>query len=486
MRTALYPAHVSKPFQMIAAVVLLLLCAGCGGGGKEVAANSISTENAKSGTIAWRITRAALDHEIEGYASLTSVNRSGTIRFFVSTTAPGYTMRFFRLGWYGGLGGREVASPVQRTGTKQPAPLTTPVNGMIECRWTDPYVLNIPSDWFSGVYLAQLITIGEGKQSYIVFVVRDDARASDLLFQCAVNTYQAYNNWGGKSLYDTISSGGRARKVSFNRPYASGNGAGQLFFYEINMLRFVEQEGYDVTYCTDVDTHQNPGLLLSHRALLFPGHDEYWSLEMRDNVEAARDRGVHLGFFSANICYWRIRYEPSEATGDADRTVVCYKNGPEVTNPSSDGYGTILWRSPPNNRPEDALIGVMFSNQGIAGDVVIYDPSHWVCAGTGLQKGECVRGLLGYEADRMFGNAPKNITVIAQSPYTCAKGSDHSDMTVYTATSGAIVFAAGTMQWCWGLDDYHGGGKAITVQPAAQQMTRNVLARFISRRPIRW
>lgn len=185
------------------------------------ASNPIQIENAKAGTTDWKITNLAFHREIEGYASLTSVNRGGQISLFVNTGAPSYTLEIFRMGWYGGTGGRRMTAAIQLPGIQQPAPTTDPVTGLTECAWTNPYVLNIPnsssdpSDWASGVYLAKLTASDSGKQRYIIFAVRDDARASDYFFPTSVLTDQAYNNWGGKSLYSFNSSGGAARKVSF-------------------------------------------------------------------------------------------------------------------------------------------------------------------------------------------------------------------------------------------------------------------------------
>jgi hypothetical protein len=259
------------------------------------ASNPIQIENAKAGTSEWKITNLAFNHEIEGYASVTSVNRGGQISLFVNTGAPSYTIEIFRMGWYGGTGGRRMTAAIQLSGIQQPAPTTDPVTGLIECAWTDPYVLNVPnntsdpSDWASGVYLVKLTASDSGKQRYIVFVVRDDARPSNYLFQTSSMTYQAYSNWGGKSLYAYNSTGGAARKVSFNRPYeqsanANPDGAGHfLGGWEYNMVRFLEREGYDLTYVTDVDVHENPNLLPSYKALLVVGHDEYWSWEMRSS-----------------------------------------------------------------------------------------------------------------------------------------------------------------------------------------------------------
>src|SRR5918912_3318205 len=317
------------------------------------ASNPIQLENLKAGTTEWQLTNPAQAREIEGYASLTSVNRGGQISLFVNTASASFTIEIFRIGWYGSLGARRMTNAVTLAGTKQTIPTPNASTGLVECKWINPYVLNIPNnttdptDWASGVYLAKLTAAASGKQSYIIFVVRDDARASTYLFQSSVTTFQAYNNWGGKSLYSWNSTNqAPAQKVSFNRPYARGNnaksaigiGAGEFLTnlqpsgetysggWEYNMVRWLEREGYDVTYCTDIDTHENSGLLLSHKAFLSVGHDEYWSWQMRANVENARDHGVNLGFFAANTCYWQIRLEPSPANGAANRTEVGYKD----------------------------------------------------------------------------------------------------------------------------------------------------------------
>src|ERR1700730_7272930 len=301
-----------------------------------VAGNVIQDENILSGTTSWQLSNPASNREIEGYASLTSVNKGGEISLFVSTEDANYTIDVYRMGWYGGAGARQVFGPLQLAGTNQVTPIPDPATGLIECNWINPYVLNVPTTWVSGVYLAKLTGQTSGKQAYVTFVVRDDGRASPFLFQCSVTTYQAYNNWpgtsfGGKSLSPSNSAGPPAVKVSFNRPYAYENGTGAGHFldggWEYSTVRFLEREGYDVAYCTNVDVHQNAALLLSHSAFLSVGHDEYWSWNMRSNVAAARDQGLNLAFFGANTCYWQMRFEPSPANGAADRTEVAYKAG---------------------------------------------------------------------------------------------------------------------------------------------------------------
>ena len=474
--------------------------------------NPIQRENARAGTDDWRLNKPAMDREIEGYASRTSVNRGERISLFIRTTDPSYRIELYRMGWYGGTGARLVSEPIIRQAVPQPMPAMDPDTGLLECAWLDPYVLTIEArstqeEWVSGVYLAKLTAGTSGAQAYIIFVVRDDGRPSDFLFQSSVTTYQAYNNWGGKSLYDFNSVGGRAHLVSFNRPYARssnpaaayGNGAGDFVTnnavpptdasspsgWEYNMVRWLEREGYDVSYSTNIDTHSDEHVLQGHKGWLSVGHDEYWTWQMRAHVEAARDRGVNLAFFSGNVCYWQIRLEASLISGDPDRTIVSYKDDALKRDPFAlDGGNpdrvTVRWRDPPVNRPEEALIGVMYDGNPVDGDIVITEPDHWTMAGTDLRAGDRLPRLLGYEADRTFGQAPPGTIILARSPYQF-EGQPHvAHMAAYTLENGTTVFAAGTIQWSWGLDDFNAPGlRDSSMNPQAQQITRNVLARFL-------
>lgn len=474
--------------------------------------NPIQRENMRPGTQEWRLTQPALQREIEGYASSTSVNRGGRISLFVHTSAPSYRIEIYRMGWYEGTGARLVSGPLVRPGVTQPMPAMDLHTGLTECSWKDPYVVTAGSksdheEWVSGVYLAKLTAGVHGAQAYIIFIVRDDARPSDFLFQSSVTTYQAYNNWGGKSLYDFNSTGGRALTVSFNRPYAPssnpaaayGNGAGDFVTnnavpptdasspsgWEYNMVRWLEREGYDVSYSSNIDTHSNEHLLDIHKGWLSVGHDEYWTWQMRTHVEAARDHGVSLAFFSGNVCYWQIRLEPSALTGESHRTIVSYKDDALKRDPVAlDGLGnrhllTVRWRDQPVNRPEESFIGVMYDGNPVDGDIVITKPDHWTMSGTDLKLGDRLPRLLGYEADRVFGDAPPGTTVLAQSPYQFEGQAHLAHMATYTQSNGATVFAAGTIQWSWGLDDFNAPNLRVSsINPQVQQMTRNVLERL--------
>lgn len=441
--------------------------------------NPIIEENKKPGTTAWQITNAS-DGDIEGYTGQTSINRGEFIELFVTTAEPSYTLEVFRLGWYGGTGGRRVFGPIALSGMPQPVPVPHAGTGLIECKWANPFILPTSGNWTTGVYLVLLTTNVSGKQSYIPFTLRDDAGASQLLFQTSVTTYQAYNNWGGKSLYAYNSTDEiPAVKVSFNRPYRTGHGAGDLFNWELSMLRFLEREGYDLAYCCNITTHNNPSLLQRRKAFLSVGHDEYWSWEMRRNITAARDEGIHLGFFSANSCYWQIRLEPSAVTATPNRTIICYRDHHKDPLAGADNARvTQKWRDTLVNHPEEQFIGVQFIAIG-SGDIVVSHATHFIFEGTGLRNGDRLPGLAGPEVDGSFGGGPPNLIQLCASPITTAANQVKlARMTIYTANSGALVFATGSIQFSYGLDDGANAWRAKFANPAAQRMVRNLFRRF--------
>ena len=445
----------------------------------------IQIENAKPGATDWKLTKPGYaTGTIEGYASATAVNRGGTIKIFVNTTESSYTMDIYRLGYYGGAGARKMLT-VTLPGIAQP---TCPMDafGTVDCNWINPYVLNVPTSsdptvWMSGIYLVKLTTGTTLTQQYAIFVVRDDSRASDILMIESVNTYQAYNVWGGKSLYGTLANpsdtANKAEKVSFNRPYyANGSyGTSDLFggLYtgnELGMLTWLEQHGYDVTYATDPDLDSNPSIALSHKMVEIVGHTEYWSWGMRDTVEGAIAAGVNLASFAGNVSFWQIRYEASLVTGDPYRTIVGYKEHVALDPLGTTQYATTEWRYKPVNRPEDFMTGTMFVTKGRP-LLCIEDQSSWVLTGTGLQNGQCIgnadgSSFLGPELDYVGPDAPADIQRVGHSP-AATDLANFSDMTVYRAPSGATVFSSGSIGWS-------------ETTPAAVQILQNVLSRMLT------
>jgi len=424
--------------------ILLATLFGCASVALLCAANSttlnrIQKENRQPGTTAWQLTNPADNRQIEGYASLTSVLVGGDIDLFVNTQDSTYTLSIFRMGWYGGKGGRKVLGPQTLAGVQQVTPTVDPTTELIECNWTNPFRIHVPTSWLSGIYLVKLHGVNSGKESYIIFTVRDSRRA-DLVFQQSVTTYQAYNGWLGQSLYTFNTKDlKQVDRVSFNRPYAAGNppqGAGAGDFLgtiapvsiEYSMVRWLEREGYDVTYITNIDTHEEVGRLTRGKGFLSVGHDEYWSHDMKAHIIQARDSGVGLGFFSANYAFWPIDLEPS-SSGAPNRTIsvtldnrcVGAGTGPHPTtvcNVDSDCSAgenclikncnfTCLVDSNGVSQTEQTLVGGMWDpghliDARYGGDIVVTEDvaqnlDHWVFANTGLRVGDVLPGLIGVE-----------------------------------------------------------------------------------------
>ena len=210
----------------------------------------------------------------------------------------------------------------------QPNCITDATTELYDCgNWAVSASWNVPATAVSGVYIAHLKR-SNGDASHITFIVRDDASTSDIVFQTADPTWHAYNTYGGSSFYQG-GANGRAYKLSYNRPFSTRGTAGGRDFYfgaEYAGVRFLERNGYDVSYMAGVDTDRRGNLIRNHKVFLSVGHDEYWSGAQRANVEAARDAGVNLQFLAGNEVYWRTRYEPSaDASRTAYRTLVTYK-----------------------------------------------------------------------------------------------------------------------------------------------------------------
>ena len=458
---------------------------GGGTGGCSAPPNPIVAENCLAGSPAseWDISGSG-DPSIQGFATDISVNRGTTVSFKVSTNATAYRFDIYRMGYYDGLGARKVASvnPSAALPQNQPNCLNAASTGLIDCgNWAVSGSWAVPATAASGIYFAKLVRADNGGASHIVFIVRDDASTAPLLFQTSDTTWQAYNDYGGNSLY-TGSPAGRAYKVSYNRPFRTrsvDNGQDWVFNAEYPMVRWLESNGYDVAYISGVDSHRAGALLRNHRVFLSVGHDEYWSGGQRANVAAARDAGVHLAFFSGNEVFWKTRWEPSiDGSNTANRTLVCYKetHANAKIDPSPEWTGT--WRdprfSPPSDggRPENALTGTLFMvNAGATTSIVVPAADgkmrFWrntpVASLAPDTSATMPSGTLGYEwdvdADNGFrppGLIRLSTTTVPGAPVLQDYGSTYSSgtathsLTLYRHASGALVFGAGTMQWVMG------------------------------------
>ena len=339
--------------------------------------NPIVCENSKPGNppSEWDISGAG-DPSIQGFAVEISVNQGETVHFKIDTDADDYRLDIYRMGYYGGTGARKVATiqPSVSLPQPQPACLTDPSTGLIDCgNWGISASWTVPTEATSGIYFAKLVREdGDPRNSHIVFIVRDDYGHSDLLFQTSDTTWQAYNTYGGNSLYvgEPGTNPGRAYEVSYNRPFTTRESAPEdwLFNAEYPMVRWLEANGYNVSYSTGVDTDRQGAEILEHRAFLSVGHDEYWSGAQRGNVEAARNAGVHLAFFSGNEIFWKIRWDTSvDGSGTPYRTMVSYKDTHANTKIDPiPGVWTGTWRDPrfasttDGGHPENGLTGTIF------------------------------------------------------------------------------------------------------------------------------
>ncbi|MEZ4707013.1 MAG: DUF6605 domain-containing protein [Caldilineaceae bacterium] len=516
--------------------------------------NKIVQENQRPGAPAteWDINGWG-DPSIQGFGHDISINVGETIYFKIKTDSTDYRLDIYRMGYYGGLGARLVDSvrPSAPLPQVQPEGLRDPQTLLYDCgNWAVSASWRAPADAVSGVYFARLVrqddapaswrmdngqdapaeaptpyahaygSLGRGRlanalreprASHIYFIVRDDDGGSDILFQTADTTWQAYNRYGGHCTYGRLNPeyprihGGppRAHKVSYNRPFETRHyrAVNMLFNAEYPFIRWLERNGYDVSYFTGVDSDRRGAEILKHRLFLSVGHDEYWSRNQRRHVEAARAAGVHLAFFSGNEVFWKIRWEPSmDGAAEDYRTMVVYKETHDNAkiDPKADEW-TGTWRdarpfNPEGPQPENALTGTIFTVNAWRNDPLIVPASYarlrfWRNTDVAkLQPGSravLLRGLLGHEWDEDVDNGfrPAGLfrlseTTIDNVPYIQDHGTVYDagtathHLTLYRHASGALVFGAGTVQWGWGLDAHHDAETGVPPERANATDTR--------------
>src|SRR5687767_411499 len=485
---------------------LLVTSALCAGSATVAAQpDTIRVENAKAGSTDWLLTRVARHDDeidelgwhrlngIEAYASQTSVKAGETHNVHVSTSPVNkYSVSIYRMGYYGGAGARLMRSLGPLQGTAEPTPQDGARN-LLESNWKVGFSLQIPADWLSGVYLGKLTTLpAPGGQyldlemiseAYVIFVVRDDRKA-DLLFQVSDLTWLAYNRWPQwRSFYDLgnapwgASNSKVGYDVGFDRPHAlfwngypagfhpQTNGSGEFLMTEFPLAFWLEKEGYDVSYISNVDTHADGNRLLRSRVFLSVGHDEYWTERMFENVTRARDAGVSLAFLSGNSI-----------------------SGVVELLPSSDGRpNRVMRRTGRGFKGEQELMGATSYGVGFA-DWTSDRPEHWAFEGTNMKKGDRVAQLVGWEYHGPPLGKHPDLVVLSQGPVYGNSGERRSGTyatTIYTAAKGNLVFNAGTCWWNLVLSTPPGfqnpPRKDFTRADARiQRITRNILDRMIA------
>ncbi|HLU90623.1 MAG TPA: N,N-dimethylformamidase beta subunit family domain-containing protein [Cyclobacteriaceae bacterium] len=462
------------------------------------ASNRIVAENARAGTAEWQLQYTRFDDPItlvsnplirrvrssmiEGYASKASVLPGESIDFMVSTN-PGkpFKIDIYRMGYYGGTGGRHMETIGPFEGSPQPMPMMT-IERLRECQWESATTFAVPTDWLSGIYLAKLsVTEPYGKQSYIIFVVKEH-RKSDILCQVSDLTWQSYNKWPGRdSLYDDgtpeVWYTGPNVRVSFDRPYAKycqildaplSVGSGEFLLWEHPMVYWLEEQGYDVTYCSNLDLHLDPAILGFSKVFLSIGHDEYWSRKMYEEAVKARNNGLSFAFFSGNSVYTEVIFYDS-ADGRPCRAFARDKRFPD----------------------EEKLMGLTSYGPGY-GDWVVKNAAHWIYEGTGLKEGDKIPAMIGWEYHGPPLPDIEGLEIVAESPMHNASTENPHMGIIYPCPKGNWVFNAGTIWWTEGLSQPPGHIPAghnptmrtFGVNAHVQKITANLLNRMIKDSPL--
>jgi methionine-rich copper-binding protein CopC len=514
--------HLAAPIVIVLAAASLSVSpaaparAACG--------NPIVCENQLPGTpqSVWDVPNPSTT--IEGFADPFSVNAGGSINFKVRTSATTYAIDIYRIGYYGGDGARLITSltPDLSVSRNQPACSTNTVTGLVDCgNWGVSATWNVPTTAVSGVYFAKIYrTDGMAGANQIPFVVTNNSSHSDIAFMTDDETWQAYNDWGGYNVYSGTATGspwccsalgpGRAVQVSYNRPFATRSdtpyGQDYFFYAEFPMVQFLEKNGYDVSYVSQIDIAQSGAatMLEQHKMLMNAGHSEYFDASDRANITAARNAGVNLAFFTGNTMWWKTRWANSQYNNEPYRTLITYKESLDSvqSDPADPPTWTGAWRdprfSPPADAsPENALLGQLWSvnccSYADTAPAAYSKLRFWrSTAVASLSPGQTYtmpQETLGYEWDSDTDNGFRPAGEIDMSQ-TCQKVQEKlytvteelvsdnacNSLTLYRASSGALVFDAGTVQWSWGLESDHDGDSNNPPDPAMQQATVNLLA----------
>ena len=360
---------------------------------------------------------------LEGYVSRDSVAPHEPLTIHVHSDVGPFRLQILRRG----LADSAVAS----LGIFPDVAVDTP-NDAVEngCHWPATTRFVIPREWSSGLYIVHIATL-PGTETYeIPFVVKPDRGhpRTRILLAIASSTYEAYNWWGGRSLYghgvpDSFEWNREtaALRVSTQRPYLSANDFAKPKFqyWELPFIRWLERQRIDVDFCTSHDLHAHPELLNRYELLVCVGHDEYWSWEMRDNVEQFVASGHNVAILSGNSVWWQIRFDEPDA-------ITCYKSAkadPANGNAATRSRVTVNWTSPPVNRSEAFLTGVSFKYSGalVYGDGITEAPTfevlseHPLLANTDLGVG----GTFGTYTEPAGGRPPWRDGLFTVIGYEC-------------------------------------------------------------------
>jgi hypothetical protein len=327
--------------------------------------------------------------------------------------------------------------------------------------------------WQPGFYVLELRT-GSGWETAVPYVVQSPTARGTVALVAPVTTWQAYNEWGGYSLYAGAEGDRRSWAVSYDRPFNLATGANDYRTAAIPVIVRAERLGIPLSYFANVDLDDDVRVLEGARGYVSMGHDEYWTPAMRRAVELARDGGTNLAFLGANTMYWRIRLEERLQTGYRSDAVL------DPLRDSRPAEATSQFRDVPAPDPEQSVTGMMYECFPVDADFVVTSASWWGFRGTHARQGDRYPGLVGPEADRVYLNAstPRPMEVLSHSPYSCRGVATSAQSVYYTTPSGAGVFNAGTLRWGCALVDRCEHPLGARTRDFVRTVTDNLLRTF--------
>jgi len=402
----------------------------------------------ETGSERWRRPRAGAVPAIEAYTTLVSAIPGTRVGVRVSTSSRRYRIAAYRIGAYQGGSGLKVWSRGKLPGEVQaPARFLDRDARTIVAPWHDSLTIDT-TGWKPGFYVFKLTT-REGRASRVPYVVASASARGTVALVAPVATWQAYNRWGGYSLYKSPEGDRRSWMVSYDRPYQIDPSPNEFEHNTVPIIVRAEASGVPLSYFTSVDLHTRPGVLDGARGYVSMSHDEYWTPAMRDAVAHARDTGTNLAFLGANTMYWRIRLLGGDA--GQPRLQVGYRHDAELdpVRTVHPDEATSRFRDFPAAQPENSVVGMLYECFPVAADYRVVTPRWWGFAGLGLRYGDRIQGLVGNESDRVYPDAltPRPLQVLSHTDIECGTVRTSAQSIYYSTESGAGVFAAGTLFW---------------------------------------
>jgi hypothetical protein len=481
--------------QAYPAICLLLLAAGCStqtvssGHAPGVPASPVvTTVNARPhivpseprhrGSEGWRV-RSAGPADVEGFTTRVGGPPGTVVGVKASTSARSFRLLAYRIGSYVGGSGHLVWRSRPLRGRVQAEPGFAPYETRtVVADWRTDVTVDT-TGWTPGFYVLKLKP-RSGRGYQIPYVVTSPSASGKVALVAPVTNWQAYNIWGGYSLYDGPSGDRRSRAVSFDRPYTGVLGANDYRTAVIPIVLAAERLGVPLAYFTNIDVHADPGTLAGARGYVSMSHDEYWTPAMRDRVTAARDRGTNLAFLGANTMYWRVRLEPRN--GVPHRLMVGYRHDAhnDPLRESNPVEATSRFRDAPAAHPENELVGMLYECYPVDTDYVVVSPDWWGFRGTGVRHGSRIHGLVGPESDRVYPDesTPRPMQVLSHSSFDCRGDTTSTQSVYYTSPSGAGVFTAGTLRWGCALVDRCERPLGDGTRRFVQRVTANLVRAF--------